>query len=269
MTNITGIRTRLFIGNQEFFRVPEYGIEYRRHAHLSQAWAVLPDATGEIYRSVKKNDSIAIHMGYRDQDADIWTGTLTRFSDSKKDQILINAIGIEYPLTQTIIKNSWMNESPESIVRYSINQTGMQTGIIDSTGIVFPRFIASDKPVWQVVRQCEHTCNKAFGMNMDSWDLWVDKDGLVNWSMGIEPCDIPVIATAGLLIKHTPSTGQGTGLAMVETFLMPGFRRCGEFKLKDIRRGINNVFRARIVKHVVRPDRVRTYIWYGDEYGKY
>ncbi len=268
--NITGIRTRLIIDGLEYLRVPEMEIEYRRHEHLSAARITLPDPRGEVFQSVTSGAGMEIHLGYRDHDADVWSGTVRQINpDRKKDQIRLTGIGMELPLSSTTILQSWKNETPEAIIRFCVGQTGMTIGRIDDTGIIFPRFTASSIPVWQVARQCEHTCFRAFGKDMNTWDLWVGKDEAVNWGDSDEIAETPVIATAAGLISHLPAAGSKNGLARVETFLMPGFRRCGKFYLHDAGRGINGVFRARIVRHVVRPDKVRTYIYYGDIYEKF
>jgi hypothetical protein len=268
--NITGIRTRLIIGGLEYMRIPEMEIEYQRHFHLSVARVTLPDPSREVYRSVTTGTAMEIHLGYRDNDADVWSGTVRQVNpDRKKDQIRLTCVGIELPLSTTMIMQSWEDETPEAIIRYCVGQAGMTVGSIDATGIVFPRFTASSIPAWQVARQCEHTCFRAFGKDMNTWDLWVGKDGAVNWGDSDESGDVPVIATGAGLISHLPETDSKTGLARVETFLLPGFRRCWKFQLRDTGRGIDEVFRARIARHVVKRNKVRTYIWYGDEYGKF
>ncbi|NDY73989.1 hypothetical protein DO021_19665 [Desulfobacter hydrogenophilus] len=268
--NITGIRTRLIIGGQEYLRIPEMSLDYRRHAPLSVAQVTLADPGGDIFKSLSPGTAMEIHLGYRDQEADVWTGTVQRVTpDRKPDQVRMTGVGGELPLSETLITKSWENETPEAIVTYCVGQTGLPPGNIDATGIIFPRFVAATIPVWQVARQCEHSCHRGFGRDMDTWDLWMDKAGSVHWGDSDEDGDIPVIATAGGVISHAPATAPLTELSMVETFLLPGFRRCGKFQLTDTRRGIDDVFRARVVRHVVQPNKIRTYIWYGAEYGKY
>jgi len=270
---ITGIRDRLIIGDLEYFDISEMEIDYQRHSPLSVARATLADPAGKIFKSLAQGTQMEIHLGYRDQEADVWTGTVERVIPNRPtDQVRIAGVGIELPLAATIIMKSWENETPEAIVTHCVGQSGLPVGTIAATGITFPRFVASSIPVWQVARQCEQTCYRGFGKDMATWDLWVDKAGTVHWGNDNETGSIPVIATGAGLISHV------TGLASsgvscirmnrVETFLLPGFRRCGQFQLQDITRGIDDTFRARAVRHMVRPDKVRTYIWYGAEYGK-
>lgn len=266
---ISGIRTRVIVSGKEHVRVPEATLVYRRHAPLSFACVTLADPSGSLFGSIGKGDDIQIHMGYRDQEADGWAGTIRRVVVSRPDQVTIHGAGIELPLMETRITKAWENEAPEQIVRYSVAASGLSVGNIDATGVVFPRFTAGDIPVWQVARQCEHTCARGFGKDMDTWDLWVDKEGLVHWGNSDEAGDIPIIATGNTLITHHPAADPTLELSRVETFLMPGFRRCGKFHITDTKRGIDAEFRARVVQHKIRQDHVRTLIWYGDEYGKY
>lgn len=270
MAGVTGIRTHIFISDREVFRAPECRLSYERHAHLSRAGILLPDPRGEYFAAFKAGDPVRIRMGYRDEVPDVWTGTVSRLAPpNARDQILVHAVGGELPLNTTKIKQSWMDETPEAIVRFSVKQAGMSLGRIDSPGVVFPRFTASNIPVWQVVRQCENTCVKAHGLAMDGWALWVGLDGKVNWGPGHEEGDIPVIQTGNTLIRHLPAPERQLGLGVVETFLIPGFRRCGQFRLIDTVRGIDAVCSAVGVTHVIKPTSVRTHIRYGDINAKY
>lgn len=270
MAVITGIRTHIFIGNLEIFRCPECSINYSRHSHLSCAEILLPDPGGNLFKTFKASDPVIIRMGYRDQVPNEWTGTISKLAPpNKKDQILVKAVGMERPLSDTRIIQSWENETPEAIVTWAIGQAGLEIGKIDSPGVTFPRFIASNIPVWQLVRQCEHTCLKAFGLDMNGWALWMDSIGKVNWCSSDEDVDIPVIETGSTLIRHLPATGLQTGLSLVETFLMPGFKRCMKFRLRDSIKGIDQILSGLEVRHVIKPTSVRTFIQYGEMYEKY
>jgi len=270
MARITGIRTHIFIGNLEIFRCPECSIHYSRHSHLSCVEILLSDPGGNLFKTFKASDPVIIRIGYRDQVPDEWTGTISKIAPpNKRDQILVKAVGMERPLSDTRIIQSWENETPEAIVTWAIGQAGLDVGKIDSPGVIFPRFIASNIPVWQLARQCEHTCRKAFALDMRGWALWMGSDGIVNWCRSDEDVDIPVIETGSTLIRHLPATGLQTGLSLVETFLMPGFKRCMKFRLKDNARGIDQIFSSLAVRHVIKPASVRTFIKYGEMYEKY
>jgi len=229
---------------------------------------MLADPMGELYRSIGDDEPVEIRIGYRNEDPSIWKGTVAWKKHGTKDQIEVGVAGEESPLAETLITMSWSNETPEAIVRYAINRSGLSAGQIDSPGVTLPRYVASNIPVWQVARQCEHTCQHAFGSNMSKWALWMGADGKVNWGDFDESGEVPVIATAAGLIKHLPSQ-DNSGLSMVETFLLAGFMHSMKFRLVDIRRGINDEFRALRVRHEVKDVSVRTFIWYGEEYGQF
>lgn len=267
---ITGVRTHILIAGTQILRCPECRIEYARHAHLSMAEILLPDPLGELFRHFKPEDRVIVRLGYRDQEPDEWQGSLTKIAPySKKDQILVRAVGLERPLTDTRIIQAWEKETPESIIAWAIGQAGMPVGRIESPGVVFPRFIASNIPVWQIARQCEHTCSRGFGLDLRDWSLWMDRSGRVNWGAHDEKAALPEIETGTTLIRHLPAPALQLGVSLVETFLIPGFKRCMKFRLKDRIRGHDAVHSALAVRHISTSHSVRTFIWFGDTYEKY
>jgi len=265
---ITGIRTHISIGGLEIMRTPHVWIECERHSPLSRAGITLADPKGEYYRSVGLNYPVRIRIGYRDEEPAVWKGSVSRKEPGTKDQIEIRAVGQDLALTTNIIQ-SWANETPEAIIGWAVGQAGLPTGQIDSPGVTFPWFTARNIPVWQVARQCAHTCQRAFGLDMSRWALWMGASGKVNWGDFDEPGDVPVIASGAGLIKHMPANGTGALLSMVETFLLAGFRHSRKFRLIDNRRGIDDEFRALRVRHDITDRAVRTFIWYGEEHEKY
>lgn len=267
---ISGIRTHIFIDGQEVLRCPRCWIEFLRHRPLTRAGITLPDPGGELYRSIKNAQFVEIRLGYRNEDPAIWKGLVSwKRWGSTKDQIEVGVIGREEKaLCSTPIIQAWENETPEAIVKWAINQAGLPVGQIDSPGVTIPRYAASNIPVWQVARQCAHTCQRSFGIDMSRWAFWMDADGKVNWGDFDEEGDVPVIATGAGLIKHLPAT-DAKGLNIVETFLLAGFRHSMKFRLQDTRRGIDDEFRALSVRHEIKERSVRTCIGYGEEYEKY
>lgn len=267
---ISGIRTHIFIGDQEILRCPGCRIEFVRHRPLSRAAITLPDPKGELYRSIKNDRFVEIRTGYRNEEPAIWKGMVSwKKRGSTKDQIEVGVVGRdEKTLCSFPILQAWENETPEAIIKWSIGQAGLSPGRIDSPGVTIPRFAASNIPVWQVARQCAHTCQKAFGIDMSRWAFWMGADGKVNWGDFDEPGDMHVIATGAGLIKHLPSSA-AKGLNVVETFLLAGFRHSMQFRLIDTLRDIDDEFRALQVFHEIKERSVRTFIGYGEEYEKH
>jgi hypothetical protein len=265
---ITGIRTHIFIGGKEILRAPRVWIESARHAPLSLAGITLPDPEGELHRSISQGDQVEIRLGYINETPAIWKGTVTWTRPGTEDQLEAGAVGEEKPLADTRITMSWQEETPEAIVRLAVNQSGLSTGQIDSPGVTFPRFVAGNIPVWQVARQCAHTCQRSFSLDMSKWALWRGADGKVNWGDFDEPGDMPAIKTAAGLIKHIPAS-DAKAASLVETFLIAGFMHSMKFRLVDVRRGVDDQFRALRVRHEVTDKSARTFIWYGEEYEKF
>ena len=76
----------------------------------------------------------------------------------------------------------------------------------------------------------------------------------------------------GEAIKGVFGRGAATdaaALGMVETFLMPGLMHSQRFRLRDARRGVDEIFRAQRVRHEINGTSARTFVWYGEEHGRY
>jgi len=266
---ISGLNIYIRVGKIEFPRVPGVRIISERHVPLTRLEITVQDPTGNVARAISDRAAVSVIMGYRAQAQALWEGTVRGDSvRQNKDQLVIHAAGPELPLIETTIKQSFLDESPEAIIRYAIGQAGLTPGSIETTGITFPRYIASTIPVWQVARQCEFTCSRSFGLDMTQWAMWMGKDGKVNWGPGDEAANIPVVESNANLIQHSPAKSR-TDLNRVETFLLPGMMHSMLFRLKDIKRKIDGDFRALKVVHEIESAKARTYISYGAEYERY
>jgi hypothetical protein len=266
MTGISGIRTRIILGGREVLRAPEVWTEGRRHTCLGRAGLVLPDPDGTLIKAVAVGDALEIHMGYRDREPAVWSGTVEWIKPKSKDQLSVGAVGESRPLTSMRIIQSWEDESPEAIIAYAVGQAGLTVGRIDSPGVVFPRFVAANATPWQIALQCANTCQRSFGLDMSKWAMWMGADG-VNWGDFDEPGTGPVISSAETLIQHRPATDKAA-LSNIETFLLPGMRHSQRFVLEDARRGVTGDFRALKVRHQVKQNAARTFIEFGEEHGR-
>jgi len=258
---INGVRLDITIGGHQLGRVPGWWIESLRDHPLGRAGLTLPDPDRELYRSLKVGDTVSMEFGYRYEEAATWSGTVAEiFPGETRDQLEIRAVDNARPLTATRVVQAWENETPEAIVAWSVRAAGLTAGRIDPTGVVIPRFVASNIPVWQLVRQVAHTCREAFGLDMAERALWLGSEG-VNWSDGDEPGYVPVIATHEGLIDHQPAEGANT-MGLVETWLLADLSHSRQVRLQDDRRGVDATFRAHRVRHEGNSGRARTYIWY-------
>ena len=266
MTELTGIRLHITIGTNDILRAPRWWIDSTRQADLGRAGITLADPDGILARSINKLDPVTIWIGYRDQAPAEWSGTVDwRKEGATRDELEVGCVDPARLLATTLITECWENDTPEAIIRHCVRQTGLPIGRIDAPGVIIPRFVASRIPVRQVARQAAETCQRSFDIDMTKWELWLGAKG-VNWGNFDEPGSVPLIETGGLLIDHAPAE-DSAALGMVETFLIPDLRHSRRFRLRDIRRGIDEVFRAQRVRHEGDPDKARTFIWYGTEYG--
>ncbi|WP_415714386.1 hypothetical protein [Maridesulfovibrio sp.] len=265
--NINGVRTHIIIGELEVLRCPRLEIRSVRRAPMWTFEITLPDPQGEIYQAVSLGDAVNMGIGYRDAAATKWAGTVKAVRPGNKDQIIISGVGADDELLNTtIVCQSWENETPEAIVKYAAGLTGLEIAQIDSIGMVIPRFVASTIPVWQLVRQVNETCQRAFDLDMSAWKFWLGPDG-IHWGDHDQPSACyPGIMTGEGLITHLPADNPAA-LSQVETFLLPNMRHSRMFALVDNKRGINDRFRALEVLHLIENTSARTHISYGVEYG--
>jgi hypothetical protein len=258
---LNGVRLDISIGDLELQRTPAWWIESLRGYPMGRAGITLPDPDGDLHRSIKTGDAVSFDFGYREEESATWTGTVELvYPGDTRDQLEIRAVDEALPLTKTKVVQAWENESPEAIVAWAIRQAGLQVGRIEPTGVVIPRFVASNCPVWQMVRQVAQSCREAFGLDMDGRALWLGEDG-VNWGDYDEPGYTPVIATGEGLIDHEPAGGEHA-MSMIETWLLADLTHSRLVRLVDHRRSMDMTFRAQRVRHEGSPDRARTFIWY-------
>ena len=263
---ISGIRIDITVGELEVYRAPSWWIESLRHFPLSRAGITLPDPSGDLARTVKKGDPVSLTLGYRNQEPTVWTGVVSTVEPGEtQDQLEVRCVDGALPLTTTTIFQSWENETPEAIIAWAIRQAGLTPAVLGTTGITLPRVSAARIPVWQLVRQLRQTCHDSHGMDMSNWALWLGRDG-VNWGGHDEPGDTITIGTGENLLDHQPNDWT-SGMGMIETVLLADLTHSRRIHLVDDRRGIDTLHRALRVRHQGQPDRVRTFVWYGEEHG--
>ncbi len=267
---INGINVVLTVAGMEFLRLPALWLESARHAPLTRGGFTLPDPDGQVLQALSVGAAVSIAWGYRDQPMDTWSGTVEWMRPGTNDQVDVGVVGLERPMATVGVKQAFLDESAEAIVRYCLNRTGLPLAQVDAPGCMIPRYNIRSLPVWQAVQQVAHTCQRATGTDMSRWALWLGADGL-HWGDHDEPAPsagLPAIEETGLLITHAPAT-DARALSQVETYLIPGLRHSMVFSLSDYRRGIVGQYRALKVRHEIEPDRARTFISYGVEHGRF
>ncbi len=268
-STLSGLQTLVQIGLVETDRAPRIEIVSERHSPLSRASVDLPDPKGELVQAIQTGQSVSIVSGYRNSTAGNWNGTVSAVeSGQQKDQIRIHCVCSAFPLVRVAICQTWEWETPEAVLSWAVQQTGLSVDRIDSTGVQLRHIAASTLPVWQLAVQVAQSVQRAVGMDMSRWALWLGAEG-VNWGDFDEPGDVPEISTGAGLIRHNLYTGQRHGLGKVETFLLPDLMHSRLFRIVDSRRGIDAERRALRVEHAITPYSARTFLWYGAEYGRY
>lgn len=261
---IHGIRIRAQIGSLELLRLPRMKVSFERHKPVSRAEIEVPSCTPSLREQLAIGTQITLHFGYRDEQPGQWSGTISKaITGYKKDQICVHAVGLDRVLKDCKICQSWENESAEAIARWSLHKTGLPVAQIDAPGVILPRFVASNIPVWQLVQQLAATCERAFAKDMSHWALWLGTKGL-NWGDFDESGDTPVIETGKGLITHKKGHPQEGTLHCVETFLLPNMRHSMRFALIDAMRGESGEYRAQKVVQSIQPNKARTFLYYSE-----
>lgn len=264
---LSGLSLAITLGAYIYRRAPRVTILSQRHRPLTWTEITLADAQDELWRNFPYGAAASVALSYRNQAQAVWPGTVRGLRTYGKDENEVSLLGPDGPLAATRIQQAWENETPEAIIRWAVGQAGLPLGRIDSPGVTLPRFVADDIPVYQVAERAAHSVQRAFDIDMSRWALWLGADG-VNWGDFEEAGDVPVIATGGGLIAHTP-VDLPLAWGEVETFLLPDLTHSRTVRIQDMRRGIDGTFRALRVRHEITPASARTFVAYGDEHGRY
>lgn len=267
---LSGLTMRIQAGPFEVYRAPRIVISSVRHTPMCSIVVALSDPAGAMAGRISAGDALTVELAYRGQAPATWTGRIVSTRAQNRDQVEIRATrSADLPL-DTKIRQSWADESPEAIIRWSAGQAGLAVGRIDSPGIVIPRFAAASIPVWAVARSAACTVQRACDIDMSRWALWVGPTGRLNWGDFDEPdtVAVPVVATGAGLIRHYQDS-TAKGLFTLETFLLPDLTHSRSVRIQDAVRGSNALVRALAVRHEVEPSRARTFISYGVEHGRY
>jgi|GEM_PF-430854 len=268
---IAGIRQRVRVGNLEVRRCPRLELVSRRHAPVSKAEIHVPDPDGSLQAASPTGADVTVEYGYRGGQSATWTGTVQGVRRVNRDQLCLLADGPDLTLVRTTVRECYADESARAIARHLLEHTGLPVAAMP--GITIPdeplaRFPVANIPVWQAVRQLLHTLTRAFGHDMRATALWLgSENGAPALFLGDydEPGDVPVVATGENLIRHLPAASS-TGLASLETFLLPGLTHSRAVHLVDTRQGLDARIRALTVRHVMEPNRMRTFVGYGEEH---
>jgi hypothetical protein len=260
---ISGLNLKVKIGSYLIQRVPYVRIFSSRLHDLTKLYVQLPDFSRELYREIKLSDPVVIEFNYRGQNPAVWHGTVgSVMPGDNKDQILICGTGPEKILSETYITQSWLNETPEAIIRSVIP---LEIKKIASTGVVFPKFIAANLSIFGIIHSCEKTLQDSFGFEVGKFAGYVDSKGAFIWGdYDDDNFDIPVIETGGGLIKHSPAKN-AYSYSKIETFLLPFLRHSMQIRIKDERRQADSYMRCNEVIHSITPEKARTYIVYGGD----
>ncbi|MCP4162601.1 MAG: hypothetical protein GY760_21245 [Deltaproteobacteria bacterium] len=258
------LRTHIQIGTFEIFDPVEIKVISERGVPLILTKVILnEDYSTDRYQKIKKDDAVKIRYGWLDDAAEVIEGVVSSISPGRDLGLVeFTVLGKDIALSKTKIKQSFRDETPESIVTYCINQAGLTPGKIDSPGVILPHCNLSNVPVWEAVETVERTCSKGHGTLMENWKLWFDQDGKVNWGDFSSKLETEILIEAGLnLIRHDVCSSYA-GWNTIETFLMPELYASMDFEIDDAVRDVNGTFQALRVEQNISEGRARTFVSY-------
>jgi hypothetical protein len=270
--SLSGLAISVTIGSTRILRVPSCTVSYDRESVLSRAFISVPDPAGDFIRLIEKGQSVTISMGYRGKAAHEWSGTVDGWLPSQGNnphQWTVAAVGPELALVKTRITAMYMDEDVAWIARRILAETGLPIGTIEAPQITIPRMTLSNVPAWRGLEQLAHSVERANGVDMSAHAVWLDEAGAVHWGTHNDIQDeTPIISTgAGLLNHHL--TKMPYARQPIETYLLPVMRAGRCFRIVDSRRGVDETPRALRVEHKVTPKSARTFLSYGEEYGRF
>ncbi|SCY88249.1 hypothetical protein [Desulfoluna spongiiphila] len=264
---IAGIQLDIFLGEKRVTRCPECMVTASRRSVLTQASIAVPDPMGEVHQALDKGQSLSVRFGYRDRDPGVFTGTVTRWAPSlkAKEHVVIHADGPERALLTTHLTESWFEEPANVLARRMLAASGLPVGHVDLPDTLIPRMSVNGSPVRGAIMGVMHSLESGFSQNLSRSYLRLENGALVLSDAPREGA-VPVIATAGGIIRHKVRT---EGPSEVETFLTPWMQPGMQFQLNDTRKGVQGLFMADAVTHVLRPRSVRTFLSYGGSYDRF
>jgi len=262
---IAGIRLHIEVGDAVIARCPRLWISSIRHMPLDIASIHIPDPQGNLAQGFNPGDPVRIEYGYRGGISARWEGTLRGFARVSRDQLCLLAESKARPLTTTVIRECYVDESSMAIARHLLGHSGLPIGRIALPNEAIPRFSVANITIWQAVKQLLHSLHTSCGHDMSRTALWFGRDG-VNLGDFDEVGDVPVIASGENLVRHLPEDGPNA-LSVVESVLIPGLSHSRRFRLEDVRQGIDVEHRTQHVTHEITPGKIRTKILYGRERG--
>jgi len=117
----------------------------------------LPNLTDQTLARINRGTKVYVRMGYRDGDsATVLTGTVV-FKDKPtvSGADLISDVYVRDDLDRlstTYLHVTFINRSPEHIVRTLMLMAGIPLGQVDATGVIVPRFISGAKNAFETVQ---------------------------------------------------------------------------------------------------------------------
>lgn len=267
MAVLSGIHLEISLAGRRVNRCPECIITSSRRAVLTNGRITIPDPTGDVQRGLAHGQSLSILFGHRDQQPEVFSGTVSRWhpSPTARDQVVVHAMGPEKPLFFTRMTESWFEEPAPILARRILAASGLPVGRVDLPEEVIPRMTVSGWPLRDAVMALMKTLEDGFAHKLSHYSLRMEGGALVLDGNAVDGLK-PIIATGAGIIRN--NTGKGS-LNEVETYLTPYMRAGMQFTLGDIRKGVEGVLMADAVTHAIRPKAVRTFIYYGGTYERF
>lgn len=268
---IEGLNIRCNIGPVEVLRSPYIALAYKRRAVLSRAAIHIPDPAGEVRAALAIGQKMKIRFGYRGAPPlwHEWEGTITGIDQpgagTDADAIIVRGAGLEKPLVNTFVTESFYDEPASIVARRLLQKTGLPVGEISIPGDVLPHQVFSGVTVARAIKQLEQTLTRSFGRDLSKHALWLGQNGLT-WSDADEPGAVYSIETAKNLISHTPPARPGE-MGELVSVLLPGLTHSRKVRVRDARRRINALERAEEVIHVLQASGNSTTVMYGKNSG--
>ncbi len=265
---IEGINIRCNIGPFEVLRSPRINLVYRRAAVVSRAEITVSDPGAEIGGSLQTGMAVQLRFGYRGE-ANLWhewQGTVAGLEQSGPDALSVAAVGREQALLDTKITRSFHGEPAALVARRVLEATGLPVGEINIPADILPHIVFSNVSAARAIKQLEQSLARSFGHDFSRHSVWLSADGQLTWSDADEPGDTYVFETAQNLFVHSPAHSPAA-LSEITACPAPGLIAGMRVRIRDARRGVNELVRALEVRHELGAGGNKTIVLYGTERG--
>ncbi len=220
---------------------------------LNDLLFALKNPPEELLNELKKEPEISLTFGLRGEEETKWNGVFSHYF-WHNDELNVVALGPEVEALNTVITESYTDESSKSVVNKLIQEAGLSAKQIDLPDETFEHLAFSNKPVWECLWQIVGSLNE-YGHDLGKFRLWHSADGLYFTDKTLDKTW--TIDDENSIERYL--IGENEQLAIT---LTPGLMLGHKVHVIDKAKNIDEFGRVSMVNHAISERTARTYLSY-------